>query len=212
MRRPNCILCRPPIVIGSTVSRRRYSLLASCRGRFSYANLVGCTSAHGRDAVTDLASHSLRRHRRAACWCAPPMAGFGVPQDQSVRERARIGDLSPVLARTGLRNWRAHVSQGDILLVARTTLQGMLPARIRLEIPTQQHALSQVSKSFLARAIFSSWIGVFGADRSTEFTEQPVPTLLGDTRHVCRRFPRACRGYRLRVRCCSIFGVFDYTF
>ena len=84
-----------------------------------------------------------------------------------------------MLARTGPGRWRAHVFQSDIFLVARPTLQGMLPARIGLQVPTRQHALRKIPKSFSTRAIFSSWIGVFGADRATELMEELVPTLLG---------------------------------
>jgi hypothetical protein len=86
---------------------------------------------------------------------------------------------SPVLARTGLGRGGAHVLQGDILFVARPALQGMLPSRIRLEVPAQQHTLRKISKSLLARAVFSSRIGVFSANRAAELTEELVPALLG---------------------------------
>jgi hypothetical protein len=60
----------------------------------------------------------------------------------------------------------------------------MLPPDISLKVLAHHGEFRKISQSLRAGAAFSSRIGIFGAHGSTEFTLQPVPSLLGHSRHL----------------------------
>jgi hypothetical protein len=103
------------------------------------------------------------------------------------------------LKRLAVRTHSAVVFQSKILLVARPALHGVLPAEVIEKVFARDHALGKIPQSLRAGAIFSAWIGVFSPDRSSEFTLQLVPTLLGHSRHPGLPFPHGYRGYGLWV-------------
>jgi len=111
----------------------------------------------------------------------------------------QIAGSPAVLARPVVRTCSSIVFQGNVLFKTWPTLHGVLPPEIFLKVRAQRHALRKASQSLGAGAISSSWIGVFGADGSPEFTLELVPALFGYSRHPLLPVPYVFDGLRLRV-------------
>ena len=94
----------------------------------------------------------------------------------------------------GRRTHNAGVPQDNVLLEAWPALNGVLPAGIGLQILAQHHARGQVAQSLRTGATFSSWIGVLKPDGLPEFALQPLPTLLGHSRHCGLPFVQTSLG------------------
>jgi hypothetical protein len=89
---------------------------------------------------------------------------------------------------------RSEMAYGDVLLIARPALHGVLPAAVCPKILTAHDAFRKVPESVRAGAVFSSWIRILGRNGSPVFALEPIPIFLGCSQHP---FSHACGGYRV---------------